>query len=108
MSLLLAVESRAGLQILSSNQAMMAGQPRVGVLNLTLWPVGVGLAAIAACPACGKESKTGTVCFEFLASNHAVTSRCVFLSVSFQESLQLNLCYSLKEESLYFVYLDLI
>lgn len=55
MSLLLAAESRAELQILCSNLEMMAGQPRVGVLNLTFCPVSAGLTAFAACPVCGKE-----------------------------------------------------
>lgn len=54
MSLLLAAESRAQLPILYSNLEMMAGQPSVGVLNLTLWPVSVGLTTFAACPACGE------------------------------------------------------
>ena len=57
MSLLLAAESRAGLQILYSNLEMMAGQPRVGILNLTLWPVSAGLTAFAACPARGKGKR---------------------------------------------------
>ena len=57
MSLLLAAESRAELQILCSNLEMMAGQPRVGVLNLTFCPVSAGLTAFAACPVCGKGKR---------------------------------------------------
>ena len=107
-SLFWTAESRAELQILHSNLKTMAGQPRVGVLNLTLWSFRAGLTALSACPSHGYGSRTGSECSVFLASNHIFASWRVLLGVSVRENRQLRLRFSFKEESLYFSLLDLI
>lgn len=107
-SLFWTAESQAELQILHNNLKTMAGQPHVGVLNLTLWSVCAGLTALSACPSHGYGSRTGSECPVFLASKHMFASWRVLLGVSVRENRQLSLRFSFKEESLYFLLLDLI